>query len=73
MTLMDDLNTATSKARICPLCRLIERSDEPLRSSLRDAAAGTLGIAPFVRIMQKHETGVGRRTVEVHREEGHQP
>lgn len=60
-------------ARACPLCEYIAATEEPLRSTLQAAAAGTLSSEAFVRIMQKHETGIGRRTLARHRQEGHQP
>jgi hypothetical protein len=76
MSMLEDIWDEERKERgerECPLCRLIKDTEEPLKSTLHAAAAGTLSKEAFVRIMQKHETGVGRRTVERHRQEGHQP
>lgn len=76
MSMLDDIRSEESRergVRECPLCQLIRDTEEPLKSSLQAAAAGTLSKEAFVRIMQKHQTGIGRRTVAHHREEGHRP
>lgn len=79
MTLYDDLQqaereTAGERARTCPLCEYIQSLDPgPTQIALMSAAAGTIGIRKLEAIMQKHETGVGRRTITRHRKEGHTP
>lgn len=75
MSLLDDINEAEAETSIgkgCPLCEYIESIEEPeTQEALRGAAAGTIGRDKLVAILAKHGTGIGRRTVERHRTEGH--
>lgn len=74
MSLMDDLDQAERAARRerpCPLCDYIKSLNSPEREAMTAAAAGTIGVNTLTRIMRKHQTGIGRRTIEAHRKEGH--
>jgi hypothetical protein len=76
VSLLEDLRQAeveTARAQPCPLCEYIGTLDGVVKSALRDAAAGTIGIKKLESIMQAHETGIGRRTIIRHRQETHQP
>lgn len=66
--------------RPCGLCQFINTLDSGLaRDTLKDAAAGTIGIHKLELILRKHEARdsdgkpVGRRTITRHRKEEHQP
>ena len=73
MSLLTDLTDAT-RPKTCPLCAYIHAlPDGATRSALAKASAGTIGIQRLSKIMQKNQTGIGRRTIERHRSEGHQP
>lgn len=71
----------TARDTGCPLCRYIAaQGDDATRGALRDAAAGTIGIAKLERVLRKHEARdpltnkpVGRRTITRHRDEEHRP
>lgn len=75
MSLLDDLRQAEAESKgdlPCPLCEYIEgTADDTTRSALRAAAAGTMGLRKLEAIMQKYETGIGRRTIARHRTERH--
>lgn len=75
MSLLDDINQAEAETSIgkgCPLCEYIASvPDAETQEALRGAAAGTIGRDKLIAILAKHETGIGRRTVERHRTERH--
>ncbi len=76
MTLLDDIKAGeavTAGERECPLCTYIEGVvDHATADALTRAAAGTMGIKRLAAVLAKHETGIGRRTITRHRDEGHQ-
>lgn len=73
--LLVDLQSAASAAkgeRPCPLCEYLDTLEPgALRSTLEDAAAGTIGIRKLEHIFQAHDIPVGRRTIVRHRNERH--
>jgi len=79
MSLLDDLKTAKAETdgdvrRQCQLCLFVQaEQDDETKQWLASAAAGSIGRDKFVAILQKHNTGIGKRTVARHRQEGHQP
>lgn len=78
MSLLDDLYAAQDRARTrvppCEICKHIA-SLEPgeTRLVLREAAAGTIGVNTLVAIFKAHGIPAGRRTIERHRKDDHQP
>lgn len=77
MTMLEDLADAKRRStidRTCPLCELIQTTeDDETREELKAAAAGKIGRDTLVALLQKWETGIGKRTVIRHREEEHKP
>lgn len=84
MSLLEDLVVAQKKAageRECPMCLAIEEVPAGvLRDMLADAAAGTIGYNTLVEVLRKNEIrdprngqAIGRRTLEGHRNERHEP
>jgi hypothetical protein len=77
MTLLDDIEQAEETTTIgkgCGLCEyILAQEDKETQARLRSAAGGTIGRDKMIAILKKHDTGIGRRTVERHREEGHTP
>lgn len=77
MSLLEDLQRGeveSARALPCPLCEYIRATeDEVTREALASAAAGSIGIQKLTAILFKHGTGIGRRTVERHRNERHEP
>jgi len=75
MSLLDDLKAAqaeTNGDKPCPLCLLIDsEQDEETKQWLTGAAAGNIGRDKLVAVLAKHQTGIGKRTVTRHRQEGH--
>ena len=71
---LEDALRRSTKIRTCSLCDFIRSvEDETTRRALTSAAAGTLGRDSLVNLLRKHGTGLGNRTVERHRNEGHTP
>ena len=77
MSLLTDIEDEERKAAIgqageCALCILIaEQTTEKAMNLMRDAASGKLSLRALTRVLAKNNTGIGRRTVERHRREGH--
>lgn len=72
MSLLEDLKAALPGPS-CTLCAYINDQDGELKEALTSAAAGTIGRDKLVAILKRNGTGIGRRTLERHRREGHQP
>jgi hypothetical protein len=77
MSLLEDIDQAvieTERKQDCPLCVYIRDQDDIyVKDALARAAAGRIGRDKLVAILQKLETGIGKRTVTRHRQEGHTP
>lgn len=77
VSLLDDLMAETEARTIrdgCSMCIFIRReTDETTRSALTDAAAGSIGRDKLLAIFKSHGIPVSRRTLQRHRQEGHQP
>lgn len=72
--LLSDLLRGESESRRdrpCPMCDYIKRQTGQTKEALERAAAGTIGINKLAAILRDRDTGIGRRTVQRHREEGH--
>jgi hypothetical protein len=74
--LLDELVQAKREAageRDCPACDAILSTTGITREALREALAGTIGVNKLPKILSRHGYTVGRRTIERHRREDHQP
>lgn len=72
MSLLKDLQAAVAEPE-CPLCELINGSDPETKAALLAAAGGSMGVNKLAGILRVNDTGIGRRTVERHRREKHDP
>jgi len=80
MSLLEDLReaegalTRAGLTDTCLLCEYIRATeDEETREALTACAAGTIGRDKLAAILKRQATGIGKRTIIRHREEGHTP
>lgn len=76
MSLLEDLQRGEAEASgelPCTLCEYINTLSGEPREALLAASGGTIGIRKLTAIMQRHDTGVGQRTIARHRSERHTP
>lgn len=75
--LLEDLTEAAQAAageKPCRLCDYIQATEhEATREALVSAAAGSIGINKLASILHRREIGIGRRTIQKHRNERHEP